>query len=289
MRSRVIIRDSKNHFNRSPYTTTTMRRALAVAALLANACLAFANPFEKQLANGLRVIVKEDHRAPTAVHMVWYRAGSMDEYDGYSGLAHALEHMMFKGTKKLAAGESALTPLQILFVNLLTDGLPALALGMEPAAPGLMQRRPRPPRRVGGLVSARSLVPVAGIGGLIAVATLAAYGVGRAWEDAELAGHLAFATLVGSQLAASLVFRSESEAIFRLRRNAWLAGAIAVSLVTLLGAFYVPVLSAAFDAEPLSAGQWAVVAALSLIPLLGGEAAKLTRLTQRLNLLPEAP
>ena len=189
----------------------------------------------------------------------------------------------------LAAGESALTPLQILFVNLLTDGLPALALGMEPAAPGLMQRRPRPPRRVGGLVSARSLVPIAGIGGLIAVATLAAYGVGRAWEDAELAGHLAFATLVGSQLAASLVFRSESEVILRLRRNAWLAGAIAVSLVTLLGAFYVPVLSAAFDAEPLSAGQWAVVAALSLIPLLGGEAAKLTRLTQRLNLLPEAP
>jgi zinc protease len=66
---------------------------------------AVANPYEKQLANGLRVIVKEDHRAPTAVHMVWYRAGAMDEFDGYSGLAHALEHMMFKGTKKLAPGE----------------------------------------------------------------------------------------------------------------------------------------------------------------------------------------
>ena len=58
-----------------------------------------ATTFEKTLANGLRVIVKEDRRAPTVVHMVWYRAGAMDEKDGTSGVAHALEHLMFKGTK----------------------------------------------------------------------------------------------------------------------------------------------------------------------------------------------
>src|SRR5690606_25684898 len=56
-------------------------------------------------ANGLRVIVKEDRRAPTAVHMVWYRAGAMDEKDGTSGVAHVLEHMMFKGTQTLKPGE----------------------------------------------------------------------------------------------------------------------------------------------------------------------------------------
>ncbi len=61
--------------------------------------------FEKTLANGLRVIVKEDRRAPVVVHMVWYRAGAMDEKDGTSGVAHVLEHMMFKGTKTLKAGE----------------------------------------------------------------------------------------------------------------------------------------------------------------------------------------
>ncbi|HQQ34923.1 MAG TPA: pitrilysin family protein, partial [Rugosibacter sp.] len=61
--------------------------------------------FETTLANGLRVIVKEDHRAPTVVHMVWYRVGSMDETDGRSGVAHALEHLMFKGTKRLPSGE----------------------------------------------------------------------------------------------------------------------------------------------------------------------------------------
>ncbi len=66
---------------------------------------AFANPFEKTLSNGLRVIVKEDRRAPTVVHMVWYRAGAMDEVDGTSGVAHVLEHMMFKGTGKLGPGE----------------------------------------------------------------------------------------------------------------------------------------------------------------------------------------
>ena len=53
---------------------------------------------EYKLNNGLRVVVKEDHRSPTVAHMVWYKAGSMDEYNGTTGVAHVLEHMMFKGT-----------------------------------------------------------------------------------------------------------------------------------------------------------------------------------------------
>lgn len=66
---------------------------------------ALANPYETTLDNGLKVIVKEDKRAPTAVHMVWYRIGSMDEVDGTSGVAHVLEHMMFKGTPEVGPGE----------------------------------------------------------------------------------------------------------------------------------------------------------------------------------------
>lgn len=84
-----------------------MRKARCIAALVAAGAVslsAFANPYEKQLANGMRIIVKEDRRAPTAVHMVWYRAGAMDEKDGYSGVAHMLEHMMFKGTRKVPTG-----------------------------------------------------------------------------------------------------------------------------------------------------------------------------------------
>ncbi len=75
------------------------------AAVLLAATPALANPFETTLKNGLKIIVKEDRRAPTAVHMVWYRVGSMDEVDGSSGLAHALEHMMFKGTPAIGPGE----------------------------------------------------------------------------------------------------------------------------------------------------------------------------------------
>ncbi len=58
-----------------------------------------------ELANGLRVIVKPDRRAPVVVSMVWYRVGSIDEQNGVTGVAHMLEHMMFKGTKTVAPGE----------------------------------------------------------------------------------------------------------------------------------------------------------------------------------------
>ncbi|MFA6902095.1 MAG: pitrilysin family protein [Gallionellaceae bacterium] len=61
--------------------------------------------FEKTLSNGLKVIVKEDHRAPVLVQQIWYRAGSMDESTGTTGIAHVLEHMMFKGTKTVPQGE----------------------------------------------------------------------------------------------------------------------------------------------------------------------------------------
>ncbi len=62
-------------------------------------------PVQFVLSNGMTVIVKPDRRAPTAVHMLWLRVGSMDEVDGTSGVAHVLEHMLFKGTRDLKPGE----------------------------------------------------------------------------------------------------------------------------------------------------------------------------------------
>jgi len=84
-----------------------MRLKYLLSVLLAAglSTAAFANPYETTLKNGLRIIVKEDHRAPTAVQMVWYRIGSTDEVDGASGVAHVLEHMMFKGTPNVGPGE----------------------------------------------------------------------------------------------------------------------------------------------------------------------------------------
>jgi zinc protease len=77
------------------------RKASLIFAALALASAVQAEPREFTLANGLRLIVKEDHRAPTAVQQVWYRAGSMDESPGTTGVAHVLEHMMFKGTRRV--------------------------------------------------------------------------------------------------------------------------------------------------------------------------------------------
>ncbi len=61
------------------------------------------------LDNGMEVVVIEDHRAPVVVHMVWYKAGSADEPAGASGVAHFLEHLLFKGTEKLEPGEFSAT------------------------------------------------------------------------------------------------------------------------------------------------------------------------------------
>ena len=81
------------------------RAAQLVCALILSSTVVHAEVFEKTLSNGLKVIVKEDHRAPVVVQQVWYRAGSIDERTGTTGVAHMLEHMMFKGTKAVPPGE----------------------------------------------------------------------------------------------------------------------------------------------------------------------------------------
>lgn len=78
---------------------------LLISALSLAAVPAWAETVERTLANGLKVIVKTDRRAPVVVSQVWYKAGSMDEKTGTTGVAHALEHMMFKGTKKVPGAE----------------------------------------------------------------------------------------------------------------------------------------------------------------------------------------
>ncbi|NJM83889.1 MAG: insulinase family protein, partial [Tabrizicola sp.] len=85
-------------------------------ALLAATCFTLAVPAfadetvtNFQLENGLDVVVIEDHRAPVVVNMIWYRVGAADEPAGHSGIAHFLEHLMFKGTDKVAPGAFSAT------------------------------------------------------------------------------------------------------------------------------------------------------------------------------------
>ena len=87
----------------------TIRSILGLAAVLAAAFAvpAFADQkvADYKLTNGLELVVIPDHRAPVITHMIWYKVGAADEVAGHSGLAHFLEHLMFKGTAKHPAGE----------------------------------------------------------------------------------------------------------------------------------------------------------------------------------------
>jgi zinc protease len=92
--------------------TTTRIRVFALVALLLLPLPAWAqmfNPTTFTLANGMEVVVVENHRAPIITHMVWYKVGSADEVPGKSGLAHLLEHLMFKGTPSMPPGDFSKT------------------------------------------------------------------------------------------------------------------------------------------------------------------------------------
>ena len=76
-----------------------------LVAALAAAPSTHAQVHEFNLENGLKLLVKEDRRAPVVVSQIWYRIGSSYEHDGITGISHALEHMMFQGTEKYPDGE----------------------------------------------------------------------------------------------------------------------------------------------------------------------------------------
>ena len=80
-------------------------RALAMLVIPLVSSSALASTHEFTLSNGLKLVVKEDHRSPVVISQIWYKAGSMDELNGTTGVAHVLEHMMFKGTHKVPGGE----------------------------------------------------------------------------------------------------------------------------------------------------------------------------------------
>lgn len=84
---------------------TLVKYRLMLALCLLAPIFASAEIQEFKLSNGLKLVVQEDHRAPVVVSQVWYRAGALDEVNGKTGVAHVLEHMMFKGTKKVKAGQ----------------------------------------------------------------------------------------------------------------------------------------------------------------------------------------
>jgi Ca2+-transporting ATPase len=169
-----------------------------------------------------------------------------------------------------------LVPVQILWMNLVTDGLPALGLAMEPVDPEVMDRKPRP--RTEGIVT-RSLLWVMTLQGVfMASVTLFVYALELYWLDAPLekARTMAFIVLVYCQMFHVFNCRSEKESVFRLGlfTNRLLNLAVGVILVTQMGLVYVPALQPVFKVVSLGASDWALVFAASVQPLLWMEIVK---------------
>ncbi|MCB2359330.1 calcium-translocating P-type ATPase, PMCA-type [Clostridium estertheticum] len=156
--------------------------------------------------------------------------------------------------------ENPLLPIQILFVNLVTDGLPAIALGVDPADPDIMLEKPRGKNES---VFSRGLTEKIIIRGcLIGVCTILSFIGGKYYGmSIEACRTLALGTLVLSQLIHVFECRSEKHSLFEINpfTNMYLLGAVSISVIMLLSIVYIPFLQNVFHTIPLNLGQWLIV------------------------------
>jgi Ca2+-transporting ATPase len=167
----------------------------------------------------------------------------------------------------LAFGELGppLLATQILWINLVTDGSPVLALATDPAAPGIMAQ---PPRRARGLLGAREQLQMLERGAILAVAALTALLYGHLLRDFEWeqVRTLVFTTLVGVQLGYVFVVRHESQRPGdRLPPNWWLRLAVGLSVLLQIAVVATPIGHELFDTRSLDATDWLVTATLSAV------------------------
>ncbi|HHX87443.1 MAG TPA: cation-translocating P-type ATPase [Firmicutes bacterium] len=167
-----------------------------------------------------------------------------------------------------------LMPIQILWINLVTDSLPALSLGVEPAEPGTMNSPPRDPEE--GIFGPRSRPAIVFFGVLIALTALISFRLGL--NQSLVKGRtMAFATLSLSQLVHVFNFRSLNISIFKqgLSGNRPLVWSVLVSAAAQLAVLLVPSLMSIFRTGVLTAADWLIISGLILLPLAGGELWKL--------------
>ena len=167
-----------------------------------------------------------------------------------------------------------LLPLQILWVNLVTDGLPGLALTVEPAESDTMQRPPHPPKEsIFGRGMARDIIVVGLLMGLVSL------GVGFfAWLSGDPAWQtMAFTTLTMAQMGNALAVRSERYNLWQigLLSNRLILGAVLLTLVLQMAVVYLPFLQEIFKTVPLSAGDLAISLGCSVLVYLGVEIYKI--------------
>ena len=193
----------------------------------------------------------------------------------------------------LLGWSSPLTAIQLLWLNLLSDGAPALALGLEKGDPDIMEQPPRPPQEpvINRDMLAGVLVQTVAIAGTV----LLAYWIGLTFyadkygtDSTQTAETMAFVTLVLSELFRAYTARSERYPLLKLGvfSNKWMQYAVGFSVLLLLVVVYIPFLQPIFNTIPLNLEEWALMLPLILIPSLAAELQK--SVTRWLKMRPAA-
>jgi len=167
-----------------------------------------------------------------------------------------------------------LLPIHILWVNLVTDSLPALALGVDPAEKNIMDRKPRNPEK--NIFDKGMITRIIYQGIMVGTLTLAAFVFGSQ-RSLEAGRTMAFTVLALSQLAHAFNVRSNRQSVFKmgLLSNRYLLGAVTLSALLVFAVLEVPLLASVFKVTALSAAEWKMVGILSLAPVVVVEAVKL--------------
>lgn len=167
----------------------------------------------------------------------------------------------------IAGLPSPFAPVHLLFMNLLTDSLPAIAIGMEPTEKNLLDEKPRDPKE--GILNKSFATNVFIQGGLIGICTMIAYHIGLASGNHALASTMAFATLTLARLFHGFNCRSD-KSIFKIgfRSNPSSVGAFAAGIVFLALVLFVPFLTRLFSVSALTLSQVGIIAGLAFTPTI---------------------
>ena len=168
---------------------------------------------------------------------------------------------------------SPLTAIQLLWLNLVTDGAPALALGLEKGEPDIMEKPPRPVSEpiINREMWSRIGIQTLAIGGV----SLATYFIGLRFFP-DFAKTMTFATIAFSQLLQAFAYRTDRYPLLKIGifSNRAMLYAVATSALLLLAVIYVPLLQPIFDTVPLGTTQWAIILPLLVVPALVAELTK---------------
>jgi len=169
---------------------------------------------------------------------------------------------------------SPLEPIQLLWINLVTDGAPALALGTEKGDPDIMEQPPRPTKEpiINRFMQLGVLIQTIAI----TTTTLIAFAIGLANDDPRHAETMAFTTLVFSELLRAYTARSERYPLLKVGifGNKWMNIAVLASAVLMIPVLYVPFLQDVFNVVPMGWEEWRVIIPLFMIPSIAAEAVK---------------